>query len=143
MSFLVSSQSNYPTGLAWDGTHFWVGDRVSGVVYKYNTAGTYQNVSFSAAGQISSVYDLTWDGSNFWVVGSKDPAYAYKYNASGVYQSRFDLPTTSVWYGGIASVGDDLWIGTANTPYRIYKHSIVNGVTSNPSLGAQNYVRVV
>ena len=142
MSFLVSSQSNYPTGLAWDGTHFWVGDRVSGVVYKYNAAGTYQNVSFSAAGQILSVYDLTWDGSNFWVVGSKDPAYAYKYNASGVYQSRFSLPTASVWYGGIASAGDDLWIATANTPYRIYKHSIVNGVTSDNSLGGQNYVRV-
>ena len=143
VSFLVSSELSAPSALAWDGTHFWVGGSTSDAVFKYNAAGTYQNVSFSVAGQLLNIWDLTWDGSNFWAVGSQDPAYAYKYNASGVYQSRFPLPTITTFYAGIASAGDDLWIGTGAAPYLIYKHSIVNGVTSDNSLGGQNYVRVV
>ena len=70
MSFSVGAQEQYPNGLAWDGTSFWVVGQDNDTVYKYNASGVYQNVSFSVASEESSPEGIAWDGTSLWVVGT-------------------------------------------------------------------------
>ena len=84
--FSTSSQENNPSGLAWDGTHFWVCGFQNSTVYKYNTSGVYQNVNFSVAGQATNPIGIVWDGSFFWVLFNSNKTI-YKYNSAGVYQN--------------------------------------------------------
>jgi len=91
-SFSVASQRTSPTGITWDGTHFWViGPTSPQRVYKYNAAGVYQNVLFDVTAQGTSPTDIVWDGSFFWVINNAASPYkrVSKYNASGVYQNVF------------------------------------------------------
>ena len=77
--FSVAGQMAVPTDMTWDGTHFWVVENVSDVVYKYTSAGVYTGTSFSVAGQEASPQGITWDGTSLWVVGLvTDAAYNYR-----------------------------------------------------------------
>ena len=105
-SFSTATQDNYPVGVTGDGTYLWVMGGQNRNVYKYNAAGVYQNVSWSAFAQTGgNVDDVMWDGSHFWVVSNTNNA-VYKYNASGVYQnvsfsvgSQMDVPRGIAWDG--------------------------------------------
>ena len=44
-SFSVGAQDNYPSGIAWDGTHFWVTGDSTDSVYKYVKAVGYSVAS--------------------------------------------------------------------------------------------------
>ena len=78
VSFSTLSQDNYPAGITWDGTYFWVIGGNSGSVYKYNASGVYQSVSFSVASEETSPRGISFDGTNLWVIGySTDSAYKY------------------------------------------------------------------
>jgi hypothetical protein len=108
-------------------------------VYKYNSSGVYQSVSFSVAAQETVPHGIAWDGTSFWVTGIVTDN-VYKYNASGVYQDvSFSAGTTNPY--GIVGVGTSLWVVDRNTRL-VRQFTFVNGVKSQANLGAQNYVRV-
>ena len=77
-SFSVASQESNPSGIVWNGTHFWVVGITTDAVYKYTSAGVYTGTSFSVGGQDTTPEDITWDGTNFRVLGrSTDTVYSY------------------------------------------------------------------
>jgi len=61
-------------------------------VYKYNSDGTYANISFSVAGQDTSTREIEIDSmGNFWVVGTAaDKVYKYTPAPSSTLASRFN-----------------------------------------------------
>lgn len=67
-SFSVFSQTNAAYGVTWDGTFIWVLSIATAPakVFKYNSSGTYQNVSYDL--DITSVRDIAYDGADFWCV---------------------------------------------------------------------------
>ena len=88
-SFSVASQAITPTGIAWDGSHFWVVDGYQNRVYKYNSAGVYQSFSFAVGPQGTNPTDIVWDGAYFWVMNNQTSPgkKVSKYSAAGVYQN--------------------------------------------------------
>ena len=124
-----------------EGTHFWVVGLTNDTVYKYNSSGVYQNVSFSVAAQELTPSGIAWDGTHFWVVGLETDA-AYKYTSAGVYTgTSFSVVAQENGPSGIAWDGTNFWvIGFTNDT--AYKYGDAIGITSDTSFGAQNYVRV-
>ena len=114
-SFSVAGQRTAPTGITWDGTHFWViGPTSPQRVYKYNAAGVYQNVLFDVTAQGTDPMDIVWDGTHFWVLNNGVSPYkrVSKYNATGVYQNvywEFNAVTTMEGEG-LAWDGTYFWV---------------------------------
>ena len=135
-----------PSAIVWDGTYFWVVGSDTDAVYKYDSSGVYQSVSFSVASQTTvAAGGITWDGTHFWVLAS-DTRTAYKYTSAGVYTgTSFSVAGQEASPQGITWDGTSLWVVGLVTD-AAYNYRIVNGVASDTSLtasGAQNYVRVV
>jgi hypothetical protein len=113
--------SNWPNGIAWDGTSLWISDFSGGmrlfeidpddgsilssfpIVYSYHAGG------------------LTWDGQYFYV-GSHHTGLAeaegrdngdgliHKYTSSGTHVGSFACPHGSVTPCGLAFDGENLWL---------------------------------
>tara|TARA_R110000787_G_scaffold190742_1_gene302202 strand:- start:17 stop:739 length:723 start_codon:yes stop_codon:yes gene_type:complete len=116
------SNGGYVTGITWDGAFLWLVNQTSDAVYKYNTSGVYQGVSFSVASQDTSPKGVTWDGTYFWMVGDVTNS-VYKYNASGTYQGvSFSAYAQATSAQDLVSVGTDLWV-TDYSSDAVYKYS--------------------
>ena len=102
----VGSQMNLPSGITWDGSFFYVCDRAnSGLVYKYNSEGVYQNISFTSNG--SENMGLTWDGTYFYM-GESNGGYVYRYNSSFTLQNWSITSVSGVQ--GVAVIGSVIYV---------------------------------
>lgn len=107
-SFSVPGQD--PTGLVWDGTHFWLADADSEKIYKLDKTGKTLS-SFNAPG--STPVALAWDGTNLWVADSFD-GRIYKLNPqTGKVVGAFDSPGADPQ--GLAWDGANFWVVDADT----------------------------
>jgi sugar lactone lactonase YvrE len=89
-----------------------------------NSYGTGKPANFASPAGI--VFD---PAGNAYVLNGTSPAYIYKFNSSGVYQSTIALPSTVTAYGlAIDPTGDILYItnysGTTGTSYAVYKYTV-------------------
>ena len=117
VTFNVTSEDTSPTGIAWDGTYFWVVGDTNNRVYKYNSAGVYQNYSFYTGSQTGSPVGITWDGTYFWLIGGIN---IYKYNSSGTYQNVSF--STNQFMQDITWDGTHLWLVSYNGD-AVYKYT--------------------
>lgn len=128
------SQASRPAGLAYDGSHLFVLDRLgTPTVKKYTTAGAYvTSYTVADAGGSNETSGIVWDGTNFWILnGSEDRVY--KYNSSFAYQNvNFSTASQiSTQPRGIAFDGTYLWIcSDSTTNSRAYKYN-TSGVYQN------------
>jgi len=92
-----------PTGLTFDGSDFWMGDKTDDLIYKITTASTGDNVAWvSTDGMpvsgVTDPYDLTWDGANLRVVSGGDgKVYRIGY---GTYLNQSQTTNSSNTYFG-------------------------------------------
>ena len=131
VSFSLSAQTIYSRGITWDGSHFFVVDRIYNKVYKYTAAGVYTGTEYALS--ISNTPNsITWDGTYFWIVTAGNDA-VYKYNASFVYQNvTFSLAAVNqLEPSGIVWDGTYFWISGLN-PVAIHKYN-ASGVYQNVS----------
>ena len=137
----VAQTGTYSYGMTWDGTHFWITHPTTFLAYKYNSSGVYQNASIDFSGQITSGASLTWDGTYFWVA-DQSGGKVFKYSSSGVYQGySFSLGSS------VSNIYAMAWDGTGLSVVdaindKVWQSIEAIGVTSDTSLGGQNYVRV-
>ena len=96
----------HPTGVTWDGTHFWAADRKTDLFYKIDPASGETIESMESPGYFPS--GLAWDGKYLW---STDPTEK-KIFATDVSTGRtvrtLDAPSPSPM--GITWDGQFLWI---------------------------------
>ncbi len=120
--FSFPADDSVPNGICWDGSHLWVVGSSTDEVYKYNTAGVYQGVSWDVGGQTTIARGITWDGTFFWVVGYVNQE-VYKYNAAGVYQTfSFSVSVQDTKPTDITWDGTHLWV-IGNLNDRVYKYN--------------------
>lgn len=94
-----------PTGLAWDGQHFWVADLDGGTLSEIDPATGKTLSTLDAPGY--QPLGLAWDGSQLWVVDALDKtAYAVD-PKSGITKRALPLDTDAP--KGIAWDGTALW----------------------------------
>ena len=130
-TFSTAGQISYESDIAWDGTYLYVSERgSSGAVYRYNTSGVYQNVSWSVASQDNEMQGMVCVGSDFYLCGSQYHK-VYKYNSSGVFQSDFSVVSQGSHPNAIAYDGTYLWV-LSNGEQRVYKYTTA-GVYQNVS----------
>ncbi|KXA93527.1 hypothetical protein AKJ66_01885 [candidate division MSBL1 archaeon SCGC-AAA259E22] len=58
-----------PTGLAWDGSHFWIANDNTDKIYKLDPSSGEVISSFDWPARLGRPYGLAWDGSYLWCVG--------------------------------------------------------------------------
>jgi len=127
ISFSVASQDLSPTGITWDGTHFWVIGISNATAYKYTAAGVYTGTSFSVASQETSPRGITWDGTSFWVVGIITDT-VYKYTSTGAYTGiSFSVAGQDTSPIGITWDGTHLWVAGGNR--RGFKYTAAGAYT--------------
>ena len=77
------SQVTFPLSLAWNYTHFFVGDESAHSVLVYTNAGSYSGINFSTAAEITELDGMVYRNNSLWIV---DFFTALKeYNISGNY----------------------------------------------------------
>ena len=141
---LGGSETN-ARGLGYDGTHLYVvGDQYDWVA-RYNTAGVYQNSSFSTSPS-SSPRSAAWDGSHFHV-SQYSNSTVYKITAAGVYSGQSYTVQTSGCFltvadGYIYAMRPDSTIDKYSTGgtyiNTLSSSSFVSGVTNNNSTNAHS-----
>ena len=143
--FSVSTNGVNPNAIAYDGTYLWVLSYTNGIVYKYTTAGVYQNVSFSVAAQDTNTRGLAWDGTHFWMSGRQADTL-FQYTAAGVF-TGFSLSVAAQGTSpyGLTWDGSALWTldDSSSAAFKYQKQIGVNSVSSgSAAAGLQNYVRI-
>ena len=113
VSFSVSAQDTSPSGIAFnnDGSKMYMVGAANGTVYQYTlstpfdlSTASYDNVSFSVAGQDTQPHDITFnnDGSKMYMVGySNDSVFQYTLS------TPFDLSTASYDNVSFSVAGQD------------------------------------
>ena len=141
----VSSQGLDPNAIAYDGTYLWVLSYANQAVYKYTTAGVYQNVSFSVGSQDTNPRGLAWDGTHFWMSGRQGDKL-FKYTAAGVFTGfSFSVASQGTSPYGLTWDGTALWTAD-DASSASFKYQTQIGVVSEAGTplteGKQNYVRI-
>ncbi|MDX9941061.1 MAG: choice-of-anchor D domain-containing protein [Bacteroidales bacterium] len=104
--------NNNASGLAYDGTYFYIGTYGSngGDVYRFDPAAGTNNLLFT--GPQEDAFGLTYDGDYLWTINqvspSSAPAIALQLDMEGNVVSQFNLPTH--YMSGIACDSDYFWV---------------------------------
>lgn len=117
--YTFSAPSNWPGGIAWDGTSLWVLDFSGGAkLFEMDPDDGTENSNFPV---VYSYYPggLAWDGDYFYVgsyQASRDngDGRIHKYTHDGTHVGSFASPRGSVVPYGIAFDGEDLWVAIAD-----------------------------
>ncbi len=114
--YQFQNPSNYMSGLAWNGTHLYMGDyyEPDGAIYRVDTTGTILE-NFPAPN--AQPWDLAWDGQYLWVAD---------YYAHHIYQvdpdthnTVFSFPSPMNNPAGLAWDGQYLWVCDEGQGYSI------------------------
>ena len=121
--FDLTTANAEATGVAWDGTHYYVLDSGDTYVYAYSASGVYSSTqSFDLDSANGTPQGITWDGSYLRVADYND-AKVYAYTNSGTYTSgsNFDL-ISYLDPAGIAWDGTNYYILDSTITY-VYVYS--------------------
>jgi len=135
--FSVYNQDIDPSGITWDGTHFWMLGKYSQRVYQYTLAGVYTGIYFNIYYQEHYPSGICWDGTHFWVVGNETDR-VYQYTLAGVYTgTNFYVGDHSVSSQGITWDGIYFYV-LDEADDRVYRYTNVGVYTGTYfSVGAQ------
>ncbi|HNS30506.1 MAG TPA: choice-of-anchor D domain-containing protein [Tenuifilaceae bacterium] len=106
--------NNSASGLAYDGTYFYIGTYGSngGDVYRFDPTTGTNTLLFT--GPHSYAYGLTYDGEYLWTIdqpsSSSSPAFAMKLDMNGGSLAQFNLPMH--YMSGIAWDNGNFWVAT-------------------------------
>ena len=101
----------WPSGLAWDGTDFWLGDIDSDSLYRLTMEGVVE-AAFPLPDSHPSPAGMTWIGDNLWMVNENNATLHQLDPATGRPLKSFRLPDSThpdatSW--GLAWDGTHLW----------------------------------
>jgi hypothetical protein len=120
----LRAPSDWPCGIAWDGTSLWVTDYIDEMkMFRLDPSdGTV--LSFFPVVYSHSPGGLVWDGQYFyhgswWESGSAADGKIHKYTNDGTHVAAFDTPGGYVRPNGLAHDGENLWVSVqeADTLY--------------------------
>jgi DNA-binding beta-propeller fold protein YncE len=104
-----------PAGLAWDGTHLWIGGAFGNSnVYRYDvsTCTVAGSIPAPSAGWLDAITGLAWDGANLWC-HPEETGLIYRLDpADGSVLDSFEAPSfgeADPNGGGLAWDGTHLW----------------------------------
>jgi len=140
--FDTISDNQDPTGLANDGTYFYIGDDTSDKIFKYWMNGTYTGKNFSVSSQMSSPGGITTDGNYIWVAGEN--SNVYKYDINGNYLGYFSISDQDAYAFGVTQNETYIWVvgDDSDKVYKYWKGGIET--PQNPiSLGTLSYGKSV
>ena len=110
-------------GITNDGVSLWILDRDRGV-FKYNTAGVYQDEFFTIP-SVKHAEGITTDGERFWVVD--EGGLVYQFTMAGV-PTGVPFPANPAGHPeGIATDGNNIWVVDKDTD-QIYPFGLEGGV---------------
>lgn len=128
-SFAFSTPGPWPTGLAFDGTFFWLADATLLRIYKLDGQGAVVD-SFPSPNLSPAA--LEWDGQNLWLV-CEQLALLYKIDpGTGQATDSLWLPDTASFdpnSWGLAWDGQYLWHSQYGSSARIFKIDPASGDT--------------
>ena len=100
----------WPSGLAWDGSHLWLSDNESDSFYRLTTEGVVE-AAFPLFDSFPSPAGMTFIGDKLWMVDENTSTLYQVDPATGAALKSFGLPDTnedaSSW--GLAWDGNHLW----------------------------------
>lgn len=123
-----------PAGLAWDGTHLWIGEALGGNLHKFTTTGTeVQEISTGLGG----VAGLTWDGNYLWGIGLNDQSLN-QLDSNGQIVKSLSLPTSGDLITGLGWDGTDFWLcgSVLNKIYQLSPAGAILNSFAGPGLSA-------
>jgi|GEM_PF-5571835 len=122
-----------PAGLAWDGTHLWIGEALDGNLHKISTSGAkVEEISTSLEG----VAGLTWDGNYLWAIGLNDQSIN-QLDSNGQIIKSFNAPTGD-FITGLGWDGTNLWLcgSFLNKIYQVSTSGTILNTFDGPGLSA-------
>ena len=102
----VSTPANAPTGLAFDGIHLWVADRLTDTLYAIEPASGVIVQTLPAPGFVP--LGMAWDGKYLWCIDGAEARICQSDVATGITRRSLESPTKVP--EGLAWDGKYLWI---------------------------------
>jgi streptogramin lyase len=111
------SPGSSPCDLAWDGTHLWLADDGTGMIYKLDPADGGVLASFTAPGL--EPRGLVWDGKQLWHTDNAARKFYTLDRSTGATQTSMDVKVAQTSQrlpelGGLTWDGHHLWQGMVN-----------------------------
>ncbi len=113
-----------PTGLAYDGEHLWVADRLNDSLYALNPETGEVVQSMPSPGFIPR--GLAWDGEMLWMVDGEEGRILRIDTESGLTVKSIEAPTPRP--RGLAWDGENLWLADDRTE-QLVQFSTDDGTT--------------
>ena len=129
---ISASGNSEPSGIVWNGTHFFIVDSTDKKIYCYNSSGSYDSSNdIDISSDTTSPRDIAWNGTNFFVIDGDDN-YAECYNSSGshITSCSFNLSDRTSYPYGITTNGTDFYIDDFNAG-RILHYDISGNYVDN------------
>jgi len=130
--------TSYSYGLAWDGSHLWVGDDAGGYVARIDTSDG--SVITEIIGAPQSNHGLAWDGTHLWVSGDYHTDFIYRIAPNGDRVDSISNPGGD-YSGGMTFDDKYLWVSRyyPNTQPNLFKTDVPVGTVLDtiPSQGLQ------
>ncbi|RKX70205.1 hypothetical protein DRP53_05795 [candidate division WOR-3 bacterium] len=129
-----------PMGMAWDGTHLWVGEE-SGRIYQMTTEGeTLRSIPRPPGGGLYNPRGLAFDGEYLWV-GYQEIGIVYKIDTiNGNVLESYSSPTGGMLQG-VTFDGEYLWLTGGWGRRWIYKVDIGLGNEEEKGHTLEVYLR--
>ena len=117
-NFTLDAANAVPSGVATNGSDFWVTDREDDLVYHYNASGSLLE-NFSLDAENANSTGIVTNGSDFWVTDTGTKRI-YVYNSTFSLLSNFSLG--SIVPVDISRENETLWIADCTTPMRVHMY---------------------
>jgi len=102
----IPSPRRAPTGLAFDGEHLWIADRLTDSLYALDPSDGRITRALPAPGFVP--LGLTWDGAHLWCIDGEEKRILQLDVETGVALRSLEAPTTAP--EGLAWDGRYLWL---------------------------------
>ena len=107
--FPLAPSNQDATGIATDGSNFWVLDADDKQVYRYNLDGGPELVPFDITTSSTDLNGIATDGTSIWILDSGTGVF--RYSSAGVYQNQtFTLEDENTGASGLTTDGTTIWV---------------------------------
>jgi hypothetical protein len=84
--FSLAPSNQDATGIATDGSNFWVLDAGDKKVYRYNLDGSPESLPFEITTANTDLAGIATDGASIWILDTGTGVF--RYSIAGVYQGQ-------------------------------------------------------
>jgi len=101
-------QTDFPYGITWTGSYFWIVGYDNAIAFRYTAAGVYTGYSFDISYYDNQPMGIAYYDNHLYITG-REHNKVYKFTTTRMFKASYSVPQDS-WQAGIEWDGSNFWI---------------------------------